>query len=155
MQVKIIGLNDRKDTLLISKKDYDELIKSGAKAELDKLKIPFPDEGYCTFRYKICDEVEYAKIYAKRLSIVSMLLEEISILQNENNVLLEKNNTLKVDINELKLALIPNENEAVITEGFKEENDDVKGDINEENKEPPVKKRPGRPKGKKVYEGYD
>ena len=149
VRVRIIGLNEAKDTLLISKKDYDSIINT--KAELDKVKIPFPDEGYCTFKYQVCDEIEYAK----RLSIVSMLLEETGVLQNENNVLLEKNNTLKVDINELKLASIPNENETVINEGFKEETDDGKVDIQEEKTEPPVKKRPGRPKGKKVYEGYD
>lgn len=151
MQVKIIGLNERKDTLLISKKEYDEWIKPNTKAELDKDKIPFPDEGYCTFRYQVYDEIEYTK----RLSLVSMLLEEIDFWQKENNGLLEKTNTLNAEVNELKLALVPNESETVINEGFKEDNNDGKEEIKEEKVEQPVKKRPGRPKGKKLYEGYD
>jgi hypothetical protein len=151
LQVKIIGLNEGKDTLLISKKEYDERIKPNTKAELDKDKIHFPDEGYCTFRYQVYDEIEYTK----RLSLVSMLLEEIDFWQKENNGLLEKTNTLNAEVNELKLALVPNESETVINEGFKEEIDDGKGEVKEEKVEQPVKKRPGRPKGKKLYEGYD
>lgn len=147
MRVSIIGLNETKDVLLLSKKEYD----ATQKAKLDDAKV-FPPEGTCTFKYRVYDEAEYES----RLSVVSMFIEEISLLEKENKSLNTENNNLKVEIDNSKLALIPNEHETVINEGLLENKEELNKDqIKEEQIIQPIKKHHGRPKGKKLYEGYD